>query len=344
MSKPQTTRPFQKILLVQTAFIGDVILATALVEKLRFHYPTAQLDFLLRKGNESLFQNNPQVNKVLIWDKKKKYRSLWQLIGAVRQQQYDAVICLQRFGSMGLLTALSGARVRVGFDKNPFSWFFTNPIKHQQVGLHEVERNTQLVSWFTDEVVFKPKLYPPVIPAKLTIQKPYLCLAPTSVWFTKQFHESKWIELIQALSAQYHLYLLGAPTDWEACERIRQAVPEKATQVENVAGKLTLLESAALMQQAVLNFVNDSAPMHLASAVNAPTCAIFCSTVPEFGFGPLADFAKIVQVEEPLSCRPCGLHGKKACPEGHFRCSQDIQVQSLLHVLEQAQQLPNQEN
>jgi heptosyltransferase-2 len=79
-----------------------------------------------------------------------------------------------------------------------------------------------------------------------------------------------------------------------------------------------------------MNFVNDSAPMHFASAVNAPTTAIFCSTIPKFGFGPLSDQSFVVETNEALSCRPCGLHGKKACPEGHFKCGKTINVKNLI--------------
>ena len=93
----------------------------------------------------------------------------------------------------------------------------------------------------------------------------------------------------------------------------------------NLSGKLSFLESAALMQGATMNYVNDSAPMHMASAMNAPTNAVFCSTIPSFGFGPLADGAKVIETDKELACRPCGLHGKKKCPLGHFDCSYSIQ-------------------
>ena len=89
-----------------------------------------------------------------------------------------------------------------------------------------------------------------------------------------------------------------------------------------MAGKLTFLESTALISKAQMTYTNDSAVMHFASAVNAPVTAIYCSTVPGFGFGPLSDQSTIVETSENLSCRPCGLHGKKACPEGHFKCSE----------------------
>jgi heptosyltransferase-2 len=116
--------------------------------------------------------------------------------------------------------------------------------------------------------------------------------------------------------------LLGAAGDFALCEALRAG----RENVVNLAGKLSLLQSAALMRDAAMSYVNDSAPLHLASAMNAPTTCIFCSTVPAFGFGPLADNACIVEPAEPLECRPCGLHGFRKCPQQHFRCAKSIDV------------------
>jgi len=85
------------------------------------------------------------------------------------------------------------------------------------------------------------------------------------------------------------------------------------------------------MQQAEMNFVNDSAPQHMASSVNAPVTAIFCSTVPAFGFGPVSDNAVVIETKDKLNCRPCGLHGWQKCPEGHFNCAESITTQQLLN-------------
>ncbi|GAB3263641.1 glycosyltransferase family 9 protein [Larkinella harenae] len=322
-----------RFLIIQTAFIGDVILATSLVEKLRAHFPDATIDFLLRKGNEGLLKNHPHLSEVLIWNKKNgKYRDLMRLLRLIRARRYDKIINLQRFGATGLLTALSGAAETVGFSKNPFSRFFTHRIEHRIApGIHEVDRNTELVSWFTNRSAFKPKLYPSSADfdqVELYQSEPYICLAPTSVWYTKQYPEVRWIDFLQRLPEHLTVYMLGAPTDSEAIERIRKGGSRE--KVVNLAGKLSLLASAALMKGAQMNFVNDSAPLHLASAVNAPTTAIFCSTVPQFGFGPLADDSHLVEIEELLECRPCSLHGRKKCPLGHFYCAHGIRTEQLL--------------
>jgi len=162
-----------------------------------------------------------------------------------------------------------------------------------------------------------------------------VCIAPTSVWFTKQYPEEKWLELLAALPASLPVYLLGGPPDTAACERLAQAAGRPG--LVSLSGKLSLLASAALMHGAVLNYVNDSAPLHLCSAVDAPVCAVFCSTVPAFGFGPLSTFSRIVEHPGPLACRPCGLHGHARCPLGHFRCAREIETAQLLAVLAEAQ-------
>jgi heptosyltransferase-2 len=324
-------------LIIQTAFIGDVILATGILEKLRTFYPDATLDFLVRKGNEGILKDHPGIRTLYVWDKKGgKYRNLWRIARQIRRQKYDYVINLQRYATTGWLTVFSGARTTIGFDKNPLARFFSKAVPHTFEGQHEIERNHALIQDLTDSPPARPRLYPSKEDCEIVSSyksKPYVCIAPTSVWFTKQFPADKWIELIRHLPDSYVVYLLGAPTDREACDRI--AHESNRTEVYNRAGELSLLASAALMRDAAMNYVNDSAPMHLASAMNAPVCAVYCSTVPSFGYGPLSDRSFVVEKEEPLVCRPCGLHGHKACPEGHFRCAKDIRIEQLLSCLNQ---------
>jgi heptosyltransferase II len=324
-------------LIIQTAFIGDVILATALIEKIRETYPSAKIDFLLRKGNEGLLSGNPHLREVIIWDKKQgKIKNLLKIISCVRSKRYDCVINAHRFSSSGLITALSGASQKIGFDKNPLSFLFTKAIKHDlNSNLHEVERNQKLIESITDSKKSLPKLYP----SKIDFEKvkqfqigSYICIAPTSVWFTKQFPPSQWILLLKELKSKVeHIYLLGAPADQPLCDAIKTESENNA--VITLAGKLSFLESAVLMKGAKMNYVNDSAPLHMTSSMNARVTAVFCSTVPSFGFGPLSDKSFIIETKEKLDCRPCGLHGYKSCPKTHFKCATTIATSELLAVL-----------
>ncbi len=332
----------KKILVIQTAFIGDVVLATSLIENLHQQFPEVKIDILVRKGNESLFQSHPFLNQVLVWDKKNnKYQNWLGLLFKIRSRQYDVVLNAQRFAATGAWTAFSKAKIKIGFDKNPFSFLFTHAVVHQfsEKGQHEIDRNHQLLSSLFVTKVAMPKLYPTAsdeLAVSSYQQLPYLCIAPASVWFTKQFSIEKWVDLINELPFKGPIYLIGGPGDKLLCDQILQKINRKL--VVNLAGRLSFLASAALQKKAVLNYVNDSAPMHFASAVNAPVVAIYCSTLPNFGFGPLSDGSFIVQTNEALACRPCGIHGKKQCPLKHFDCAKTIKMDQLIAPLLQVEQ------
>lgn len=329
---------FKKILIIQTASIGDVVLATPVIEKLAGFYPESKIDFLLKKGIEPLLFNNPHLHKILFWDKSSdKYKNLWKLIQKVSHNRYDLVVNLQRFASSGLITALSGAPVKLGFNKNPFSVFYSHRVKHQistdpEKSRHEVFRNLNVISKVTDDSPeFRLKLYPSGADYAKVSQfktKKYICIAPTSLWFTKQYPPEKWIEFIRELDTDLVVFFLGAKSDKPICDQIISR-SEHANSM-NLCGRLTFLESAALMKDARMNFVNDSAPQHFASAMNAPITSVFCSTVPAFGFGPLSDDSVVVETNEHLDCKPCGLHGFNTCPEKHFKCALTINKEKLV--------------
>lgn len=332
----------KKILVIQTAFIGDVVLATALLESLHMEYPKANISILVRKGNEGLFKAHPFLQEVLVWDKQqKKYKHWLDLLVTIRKNKYHAVVNVQRYAATGLWTALSGAKMKIGFDKNPFAFLFTHQITHQSVGneLHEIDRNHALLSPLGKLPKSKPALYPSSEDATLIAPfqtKAYLCMAPASVWFTKQFPLHKWVDVLNQLPFEGPIYLLGGPGDKSLNEQI--IARAKRPNLINMAGRLSFLASAALQKSAVLNYVNDSAPMHFASAVNAPVAAIYCSTIPAFGYGPLSSRSFIIETKQALTCRPCGLHGKIQCPLKHFNCAETITFEQIYYPLQQVQQ------
>ena len=248
------------------------------------------------------------------------------------------MINVQRYAATGLWTALSGAKIKIGFEKNPFAFLFTNTIQHQAVGngLHEIERNHALLSPLGLFTSAKPALYPSAQDLKAVEgyqSVPYLCMAPASVWYTKQFPIHQWIQVLNSIPFEGPIYLLGGPGDKSLNDQIMQSVQKN--NLVNLAGRLSFLASAALQKRAVMNYVNDSAPMHFASAVNAPVAAIYCSTVPDFGYGPLSDTSFIIETEQALPCRPCGLHGKKQCPLKHFNCAETIRLEQIYQPLQQ---------
>lgn len=323
----------KQYLIIQTAFIGDVILATAVVESLKHSFDDVSIDFVVRRGNENVLENNPNIRHLFVWDKNNtKYKNLFRIIKQVRQTKYDAVINLHRFFNSGLITFRAKAMEKIGFKQNPWSFYYSKKFKFVVTdGKHETHRNHQLIEHLAGEKPALPKLYPTDEQANQfrNIIHPYITIAPASVWFTKQLTIEQWIQFInEFLPKEFTICLLGAPNDKALCETITKATNGK--NVIDFSGKLSLLESAALMKNAAMNYTNDSAPLHLASAVNAPVTAVYCSTVPSFGFGPLSENSKIVQTQTYLDCRPCGLHGKAACPETHFKCAREINLKELL--------------
>lgn len=331
-------KDFKNILIIQTASIGDVVLATPVIEKLAAFFPGSTIDFLVKKGIGPLLFNNPHLRKILVWDKStEKYRHLRDLIQNIRSNKYDLVVNLQRFASSGLITVLSGAGVKLGFNKNPFSLLFTGRTKHlisadPKQSRHEVQRNLDVIRSVTDDSTdFPVKLFPSKNDFARVSQfktRKYICIAPTSLWFTKQYPPEKWVEFIRDLDNDLAIYFLGAKSDEAICQKIISEAGHSNSM--SLCGKMSFLESAALMKDAAMNFVNDSAPQHFASAMNAPITSIFCSTVPAFGFGPLSDDSVVVETDVELSCKPCGLHGFKSCPEQHFKCALTINKNQLL--------------
>ena len=357
----------QKILVIQTAFIGDLVLATALVESLHEQYPQSSIDIVVRKGNEPLFNDHPFINELIVWDKKNsKYLNWLSILKKIRAKHYDVLINLQRFAATGLWTVLSNANTTIGFDKNPFSFLFTHKVKHdistlnQNISasaVHEINRNHALTSSLGEFPLAMPKLYPTKSDyekVKVYQAQKYITIAPASVWFTKQFPLTAWVSLINELKFEGPIYILGGPADKALGDAIVNEVSKlnsntsnisttsnassASKKIINLSGELGFLASAALQQKAVINYVNDSAPMHFCSAVNAPVVAIYCSTIPAFGFGPLSTNSFIVETQQKLSCRPCGLHGKKQCPLGHFNCAQTIENAQLIAPLLQMAQ------
>lgn len=326
-----------KFLVIQTAFIGDVVLATAVIEKIHQYFPGEKIDFLVRKGNEALFEQHPYISKLYIWNKKShKYKNLWNIAGEVRAEQYDYIINLHRFSASGFITWFSGAKNKRGFDKNPFAFCYTKSFPHEVSPkgianpIHEITRNQQLIADITDSNPAMPALYPTTDDYQKVAQyqsKPYICIAPSSVWFSKRLPEDKWVALADALPKDHTIYFISGPEDTAVCEGIIKK--SKHPQMINLGGKLSFLQSTAMMQKAVMNYSNDSAPIHFASAINAPITAVFCSTSPNYGFGPLSDNSHITEVSG-LYCKPCSLHGLKQCPEGHFKCGKDITTEQLL--------------
>ena len=318
----------RKYLIIQTAFLGDVILSTVLIETIANNEVDFQIDFLIKKGQESILEENPHVNKILTYDKQNKTRSIISLIKSIRKEKYDYTINIHRFFSSGLITALSGSKNKIGYDKNPLSFLYHKKITHIiEKGKHEIDRIHDLVSFLNFKKIRRPKLYyskKQIGKIEPLTKKAFVCIAPGSVWYTKRAPVEKWSEIVEINSTK-KIYILGGQEDSSIALEIIQSTNNKTIEISNLCGKLSLMESAALMDKADHAYVNDSAPLHICSANNTSVTVLFCSTSTEFGFGPLSDKHEIIEVSN-LKCRPCGIHGFNHCPKKHFDCGKKLEI------------------
>jgi heptosyltransferase-2 len=144
----------------------------------------------------------------------------------------------------------------------------------------------------------------------------------TKIWPPERFASAA---VSLARNRGFGVVLLGGPDDAARCGAVEAMIRagSPGVPVVNAAGKLTLLQSAALMDNCAVVLTNDSGLMHVASARKRPLVAVFGSTVRQLGFAPYGRQSIVVERPE-VPCRPCTGIGRTRCPQGHFRCMLDI--------------------
>ncbi|GAC1478001.1 MAG: glycosyltransferase family 9 protein [Gemmatimonadaceae bacterium] len=230
------------------------------------------------------------------------------------------------------LALLSGARERVGFASSAGRLLHTRSVPYLETE-HHATRLLRLGERPDRPGVRgtpRPRLYPGdaerrAVDALLEVGRlgsaPFVALAPGSVWATKRWPHYPGLAL-QLAARGIPVILVGGTSDAESARRITDVAAGPG--LLNAVGKLSLLASAELVGRAAVLVTNDSAPLHLASAMGTPTIAVFGPTIPGFGFGPLAPRSAVAE-HVVLACRPCDRHGPRRCPLGHWRCMREIE-------------------
>jgi heptosyltransferase-2 len=327
----------KKILIVQTAFIGDVILATPLAEAVQQVFPGSKIDFIAIPAAANLLEKNKFINRVVIFDKHGRQRGLLalsRLAKSLEQEQYEVALVPHRSLRSALLVRLAKIPQRLGFDCSAGKWFFTRRVPYRQK--HEVERNLDLLRVLDNNFATpSPKIF--WDKSDRQIVEPFLhhgqaakwrcALAPGSVWATKRWPAERFVELAKKLIAETgaFVYLIGGGSDRELCAAIADEIGGNCL---NVAGELSLRQSAALLDRCQILVSNDSAPTHLGVATRCKVITIFGPTVPAFGFAPFGEGHLVI--EKKLPCRPCSSHGGQRCPIGTHACMQELSVEEVL--------------
>ncbi len=346
--------PPRRILIIQTAFPGDVILTLPLLQKLKAMFPTALIDFLAIPATRNLLETIPDIHELLIYDKHGAQKGLGHLlrfIKLIRQNNYDLAVVPHRSLRSAVLAKAGGIPYRIGFNRSAGRRLYTNIVAYRK-DVHEINRNLYLLSPFGVDGMEKifPRLYfsdedESVVQHLLRLagwqsDSRIIAIAPGSVWATKRWLPEYFALLTNQLTeAGYKIVLIGGDADRAFAEEV---VNKVTSPILNAVGKFTFRQSAVLIREARLLISNDSAPMHIAVAVRTPVVAIFGPTVPAFGFYPYGTHDRVVEIHD-LSCRPCGLHGGHKCPIGTFECMKKVlpeQVyQTALEVLETTENL-----
>ncbi len=328
-----------KILIVQTAFLGDVILITPLIRETKKLFPSATLDVMVIPQTEGALKNNPYINNIILFDKRKnKITSFAKTLFRIKKEKYDVAITPHSSLTTAWLLYYGGIKKRIGFDRWKASKYLTDKVPHRE-GIHKRLKNLELLSVFTNEnLEDETELFPSkkdfeIANKELQILKQttknLIAVAPGSVWFTKRWPEEYYKKLIGKLSEEnFGIVLIGSKDEYELCERIK---PEK--NVVNLAGKLSVLQSAAAISMCDLTVCNDSGVLHISNAVKTDVFAFFGPTVQSIGYFPYRKNDYVFEIN--LDCRPCGSHGGKKCPLGHHDCMRKIYPETVFEKIKE---------
>lgn len=327
-----------KILIVQTSFLGDTILSTPVIEGIKTLYPDAELWMMTTPLSSPLVKHDPLLTGVISFDKRGKakgIKGLRAMTATIKAMGFDRVYSLHRSIRTSVMLALAGIPQRFGFS-NAKGRFLYHRTFRRNPDVHDVLRNLAILEEEADISTLKAdmRLFPPPDDLisdeikKSIPEGPFALMVPGSAWKTKMWHFEGYRKVAEALIAKgLSVVVAGGPDEAEACQLTSEGIP-----VLNLAGKTSIGEMVWITKRAKVVICNDSMALHMASALKVPNVAIFCSTIPAFGFGPWKNRA--IVVEKELHCRPCGRHGKRECPEGTEACMREITPEQVLKAVE----------
>jgi len=341
-----------RILVVQTAFLGDVVLTTPLLRELRRAQPAAELTVVATRTGRDALAGSGLADRVLSLDKRRTpagFVSEARLLLRLAAGGFDVAVAPHRSLRTGLMLRVSGAALRAGFAGAPGAWAYTRRVPwlaHE----HAVRRYLELARVLggdpdaadpTPALGLEPQAVASVgrmlNAAGIGPGKPYLAVAPGARWRTKRWTPSGFTRVVdEAQRLGLAPVLVGSREDLELCRAIAAAcrVPPAIT-----AGGTSVAELIALIAGARALVANDSGPAHVASAVGTPVVTIFGPTSPVDGRAPWGDRNRVVGHPD-LDCRPCSLHGPRRCPRGHFRCMRDLAPDPVVAALHDVLRVP----
>ncbi|MDX1762942.1 MAG: lipopolysaccharide heptosyltransferase I [bacterium] len=335
----------RKFLIVKPSSFGDVIHTLPVVTAIAEQINDCVIDWVVRPEFADVVSAHPAIRRLIMFDREKWGRGsrvlqtapeLLRFTASLRQAKYDAVLDLQGLFRSALISSLSGAGVRVGFE-NAREWapiFYTRKVAVPDVQIHAIDRYQLFLSALgleerpldyglriPDDAVKRLETF--LADSGVRPEKPLAVVNPNARWETKRWLPERFAALGDRLltEAGVQVVFIGAPSEAAYVEELVSLSREK---LGNLAGATSLMELAALLQRADLMITCDSGPMHLAAAVGTPVVALFGPTDP-VRTGPYGSGHHVIT--KGVDCAPCM---KRSCSKERRECMAAISVDEVL--------------
>ncbi len=323
--------------IVQTAFLGDVVLSLPMCAALRSAHPNAEIIFVTTPVAAPIVQLCSDVSCVVVFDKRGEHKS-WnaakRLAASISNDADTTVVVPHRsFRTAWFVRHIKSSRVIAYAEGYPR--FVANARVSYNRQLHDADRQLKLLASTVPPIVcsksdaqckvnFNNEQLRSLLPNSLgsANQQPYVVLAPGSAWPTKKWGSKKYFHVASELAASGRRVVMVGPED--------DAGIEQSDLILDLCGKTTLQQLVSVIAHSVGLVANDSAPVHIASVLNIPTIAIFGPTIPQFGFAPFAKNSMVLE-NNGLNCRPCSMHGAASCPIKTHECMTSIQTHQVVN-------------
>ena len=343
--KPYISIKPKKILVIQTAFLGDIILTTPLLRNLKERFPESKISFLTTPQGAEILSGNPCISDLIVYDKKGRDTGIipfLKMAGRIKEEGFSLVVSPHKSFRTSLLAFISGASRRIGFDTASLSFLYADKIQYEKQ-LHEVDRYLQLMETLGGKIEAKPEVFITSNGQKradsllssfgIKSKDMVIGLLIGSEWQTKRWHPEGYADLIDYLAERFSakLIIFGEKKELAIAEKIAKLCRNKPI---IACGKTTLADLPPLFMACELLIGGDTGTMHIGVALKRKCVVIFGPTTPELGFSPYKAESAVIIEKKGLACRPCSPHGPKRCPKGHFACMKDIGAEDVINACE----------
>ena len=323
--------PDARILIVLMGALGDVVRGLSLVHRLKVWSPKVRISWVVEPRCEEIVRAHPKIDSVFVFPRKSLRAGAWNFLKAVRREQFDVVLDLQRHGKSGIISACSGAPRRIGFhpeNAKELNWVFHN---EYIPWMSERESKLRHYHLFLDslgvprtELQFGLDQWSAAVPSEFTeVARDGVGVVLTSTWATKNWPEDRYRSLLHQVREQWALpiVLLGDRTAVDIASRLEHPG------ILNLVGKTSLQQLAGCIAKLKVLIGPDSGPGHLAGALRVPFVSIFGPTSPE----RVAFFRSEANVvRSPLGCAPCY---RDRCPGLGGLCMRGVTPESVIEVI-----------